>query len=198
MIHPMMQAILQKQETVYSNKSSNLKVLFLKKKLIQAHHQQQNSGIPSSNNSNNNNNNNSNSNTATPKTWPILQCDNIFVLPGVPKFFASKMDLMVKYFLTKYTQLETRKIVLDVEERKIVHLLDAFVQRNEEVKVGAYPFVDHPEYKTIITIQGMNTEKVDNAVAELLEMMPSSYVLRIETGLHHAHSHHNSSSNQDS
>eukprot|EP00597_Dinobryon_sp_UTEXLB2267_P005785 CAMPEP_0170064466 /NCGR_PEP_ID=MMETSP0019_2-20121128/4939_1 /TAXON_ID=98059 /ORGANISM="Dinobryon sp., Strain UTEXLB2267" /LENGTH=580 /DNA_ID=CAMNT_0010271135 /DNA_START=93 /DNA_END=1831 /DNA_ORIENTATION=- len=137
---------------------------------------------------NNNNNNNSNSNTATPKTWPILQCDNIFVLPGVPKFFASKMDLMVKYFLTKYTQLETRKIVLDVEERKIVHLLDAFVQRNEEVKVGAYPFVDHPEYKTIITIQGMNTEKVDNAVAELLEMMPSSYVLRIETGLHHAHS----------
>ena len=68
---------------------------------------------------------------ATSKTWPILQCDNIFVLPGIPKFFASKMELMVKHFLTKYTQLETRKIVLDVEERRIVHLLDAFVQRNE-------------------------------------------------------------------
>jgi FAD synthetase len=118
------------------------------------------------------------------KTWPILQCDNIFVLPGIPKFFAAKMELIVKYFLTKYSPLETRKIILDVEERNIVRFLDALVERNTEVKVGAYPFVDHPDFKTIITIQGVSQEKVDVAVAELLEMIPSHYVLRVENGLH--------------
>lgn len=120
--------------------------------------------------------------TVVARTWPILQCDNIFVLPGVPKFFAAKMDLIVKYFMTKYTPLETRKIVLAVEERRIVQMLNGLVERNQEVKVGAYPFVDHPDFKTIITVQGKEREKVDAAVAEMLEVMPKGYVLRVETG----------------
>ena len=116
---------------------------------------------------------------------PILQCENIFVLPGVPKFFAAKMELIVKYFMQKYRPLETRKIVLAVEERRVVRMLDALVEKHQPaVKVGAYPFVDHPDFKTIITVQASESSQVDAAVAELLEMMPSGYVLRVETGLH--------------
>jgi molybdopterin-biosynthesis enzyme MoeA-like protein len=31
--------------------------------------------------------------------WPVLQCDNIFVLPGVPKFFEAKMKLITQHFV---------------------------------------------------------------------------------------------------
>eukprot|EP01035_Chromulina_nebulosa_P032420 gene32420-43314_t len=123
--------------------------------------------------------------TVRARTWPILQCENIFVLPGVPKFFAAKMELIVKYFMQKYSPLETRKIVLAVEERRVVRMLDALVAKHHPaVKVGAYPFVDHPDFKTIITVQASESSQVDAAVAELLEMMPRGYVLRVETGLH--------------
>lgn len=33
------------------------------------------------------------------KSWPILQTENVFILPGVPKFFQSKMQVIVDHFL---------------------------------------------------------------------------------------------------
>jgi hypothetical protein len=49
-----------------------------------------------------------------PKVWPILQCENVFILPGVPQFFENKMDTIVAHFLGKRL-LFTRKIVLGVD-----------------------------------------------------------------------------------
>lgn len=116
------------------------------------------------------------------KTWPILQCDNIFILPGVPQFFASKVKLIAKHFLIKQSVKETRKIVLDVDERHVVHVLDQFVAKNQEVKVGSYPFVDHPEFKTILTIEGESGEVVEDALADLLRALPPRAVVRVEKG----------------
>lgn len=31
--------------------------------------------------------------------WPILQCENVFILPGVPQFFQSKMQVIADHFL---------------------------------------------------------------------------------------------------
>lgn len=49
-----------------------------------------------------------------PKVWPIVQCENVFILPGVPQFFEQKMDTIVAHFLGKRS-LFTRKIVLGVD-----------------------------------------------------------------------------------
>lgn len=49
-----------------------------------------------------------------PKVWPILQCENVFILPGVPQFFEKKIDTIVAHFLGKRS-LFTRKIVLGVD-----------------------------------------------------------------------------------
>jgi FAD synthetase len=117
------------------------------------------------------------------KTWPILQCDNIFVLPGVPQFFAAKMELIVKHFLSKSRRMHSRKIVLDLEERSLVKVLDALVGQHAGVKFGSYPFVDHPEFKTIITLESAERDRVERAVASLLTAVPSNAVLRVEKGI---------------
>lgn len=116
------------------------------------------------------------------KTWPVLQCDNIFVLPGIPQFFADKMHLIVKHFLPKNKKPVVRKIVLDLEERNLVALLDVLVKQHSEVKFGSYPFVDHPEFKTIITLEGVERRRVELAVAALLQVLPVNAVLRVEKG----------------
>lgn len=33
------------------------------------------------------------------KAWPILQTENVFILPGVPNYFQSKMQVIVDHFL---------------------------------------------------------------------------------------------------
>eukprot|EP01032_Pedospumella_encystans_P020558 gene20558-23351_t len=116
------------------------------------------------------------------RDWPVLQCENIFVLPGIPQFFADKMKLIVQHFLPKNKKPVVRKIVLDLEERNLVSLLDALVAEHNEVKFGSYPFVDHPEFKTIITLEGTERRRVELAVAALLHVMPTNVVLRVEKG----------------
>lgn len=33
------------------------------------------------------------------RAWPILQTENVFILPGVPEFFQSKMEVIADHFL---------------------------------------------------------------------------------------------------
>ena len=47
--------------------------------------------------------------------WPILQCENVFVLPGVPQFFEQKLGTICDHFLTK-RQIYMSKIAIAVEE----------------------------------------------------------------------------------
>lgn len=118
--------------------------------------------------------------TVTSKTWPILQCDNIFVLPGVPQFFAHKMRLIVKHFLCKQQVKDCRKIVLGIDEQHLVNILDAVVAKFGDVKFGSYPFVDHPEFKTIVTVEGYQTQAVEAAIEGLLKELPRRAALRVE------------------
>jgi len=39
------------------------------------------------------------------------------------------------------------------------------------VKFGSYPYIDHPEYKTIITLEGADKEEVDAACADLVDAL---------------------------
>ena len=113
--------------------------------------------------------------------WPVLQCDNIFVLPGIPQFFEKKMKTISRHFLKMRQLQHTKKIILNVEESSIVKILDALVDKfSPGVKFGSYPFIDHPEFKTIITVESENVAAVDRAVERMLEALPESAVLRVE------------------
>lgn len=59
--------------------------------------------------------------------WPILQCNNVFVLPGVPEFFSDKITAIAEHFIEHRKSLVGRKILLSVEEKDIVGVLDAAV-----------------------------------------------------------------------
>lgn len=114
------------------------------------------------------------------KTWPILQCDNIFILPGIPQFFAEKMELITKYFLLKQEVQERWKIILDIEERALVRELDTVVSAFPHVKIGSYPYVEHPEFKTILAVEAARVVDVEAAVQALVAALPAQAVLRVE------------------
>lgn len=115
-----------------------------------------------------------------PKVWPILQCENVFVLPGIPKYFATKMPIIVKHFLRPLNPISTRhRISLSIEEKDVIAILDDVVKRYPTVKFGSYPFVDRVEYKTVITMSSTDTQLIDLAYNELVASLPSDSIVSI-------------------
>jgi FAD synthetase len=86
--------------------------------------------------------------------WPVLQCRNIFVLPGVPEFFSEKIQNVATYLSSQLERSVAYKVVLSVDEASIVDTLNAAVVKHPNVTFGSYPFVSHPEYKTVLTLEG--------------------------------------------
>jgi FAD synthetase len=88
------------------------------------------------------------------KDWPVLQCSKIFILPGVPEFFAQKIGNLATYLSSQLERSVAFKVVLSVDEASIVDVLNAAVIKHPNVSFGSYPFVSHPEFKTVLTLEG--------------------------------------------
>ena len=112
--------------------------------------------------------------------WPLLQCQNIFVLPGVPEFFERKIKSVAAYLPSTTPQraedvgLEmdhsplrqgkqcppsnsrrvSYRIVLSLDEDAIVSALNAAVEAHPHVSFGSYPMFNNSECRTIITLEG--------------------------------------------
>jgi len=119
-----------------------------------------------------------------PSRWPIVQAQNVFVLPGVPSFFRSKLDVILKHFVATDRAVFTRTLVLTTEEEQIVPELNQAVKLFPSVTFGSYPSYDTTEYKTVITIEGDDEELVARALAELkASLQPETIVRRTSVDL---------------
>ena len=90
--------------------------------------------------------------------WPVLQCKHIFILPGVPQFFEKKVELVASYLSTELERSVAFKVVLSIDENSIVPILNNVVNNHPNVSFGSYPFVNHPEFKTVVTLEGRRVE----------------------------------------
>ena len=109
--------------------------------------------------------------------WPVLQCRNVFILPGVPEFFSKKIENVASYLSCQLERSVACKLVLSVDETSIVSILNAVVGRHPNVSIGSYPFVSHPELKTVLTIEGrmlVNHER-SNSLVMSREAMTDSF-----------------------
>lgn len=113
--------------------------------------------------------------------WPILKCDNVFVLPGVPQFFEYHLHAIVEHFV-EARKLYTFKVVLGMDEGSILSALNAMVIQHPAVNFGSYPFISqgHNLSKTVITLEGSSQKLVDAALEGLIGQLPTDAILRVE------------------
>ena len=94
--------------------------------------------------------------------WPVLQCKNIFILPGVPAFFEKKIENVAAYLSSQLERSVEYKIVLSVDEPSIVDILNNAVKNHPKVSMGSYPFVSHPDFKTVVTLEANLVDEFHN------------------------------------
>jgi molybdenum cofactor synthesis domain-containing protein len=111
--------------------------------------------------------------------WPTVVMKNVWVLPGVPEIFKLKMPL-VREDLGSDTPFISMAVFTDLDEGHIKELLDRTVREHASVEIGSYPKWNDPEYKTKLTFDGTDGDRVRAARDAFAAGLPPASVLKIE------------------
>jgi molybdenum cofactor synthesis domain-containing protein len=109
---------------------------------------------------------------------PVVVCQNVYILPGIPQLFSSKLRSLAEELVGARRYLQS--LYLCSDESSIAHLLNEAVRQSPGVTIGSYPQVDDPIHRLRITIESLEQAAVQDAVERLLKLLPPSKVLRVE------------------
>lgn len=120
------------------------------------------------------------------KVWPVLQCRNVFVLPGVPRVFEQKVKTICDHFLVgALGRPHTRRVLLSVNEEKVAQIVeDTAESLRPKVKIGSYPVEgdSQGEVSTIITLESRSEDAIEGAVQHLLSRFDCNMLVRVDQG----------------
>jgi molybdopterin-biosynthesis enzyme MoeA-like protein len=110
--------------------------------------------------------------------WPLLQIDNVVVLPGVPSMVASRIGPLAELYGTPRPHLAT--VCFAVDEWVSVPAIDAVVAEFSDLEIGSYPIYDDADHKLRLTFEGYDLARVQAAVARIVERLGAGELVRLE------------------
>ena len=109
--------------------------------------------------------------------FPVLECDGVFMLPGVPQLFKLHLEAVLPRLPGKPGQL--RQLFLSVGEADIAHALDAVARARPHVALGSYPtWGDSSDHRVRLTVEHESAEVVDETIAALEAALGASAIVR--------------------
>lgn len=117
--------------------------------------------------------------TTDDERWPTVVMRNVWILPGVPEIFRSKLSV-VRAHLTGPVPFLTRAVLTRLDEGHLKPLLDSVVADHPSVDIGSYPKWFDPSYKTKVTFDCRDAACLNAAVAAFLELVSADDVVRTE------------------
>ncbi len=111
--------------------------------------------------------------------FPVLACDGIYLLPGVPKYFRAQLELVLPRL--PQGRVVLRVLYLSAGEPEIARPLDAVALAMPHVAFGSYPRVEGTEdWRVKVTVEHEDSGPVAEAVARLEKALPRGSILRVE------------------
>jgi molybdenum cofactor synthesis domain-containing protein len=111
--------------------------------------------------------------------YPVLTCERVFMLPGVPMLFKAQLELVLQRLPT--AKVELTNLYLSAGESEIANALDTVALAMPEVAIGSYPTFDPADgYRVKITVEHAERAKVASAVERLEATLPAGSILRRE------------------
>jgi molybdenum cofactor synthesis domain-containing protein len=111
--------------------------------------------------------------------WPAIIMNNVWVLPGVPEIFQAKMPLMREMIgadkpfilLVVYTTLD---------EGTLKPMLDRVVRDYSDIEIGSYPRWGGNDYRTKLTFDGLDEERVRAARDAFASSLPVESIVKMD------------------
>jgi molybdopterin-biosynthesis enzyme MoeA-like protein len=112
--------------------------------------------------------------------FPAFAFQNIYILPGVPQLFVSKLEALRPEL--RGTPRVVHRVFVEAFESAIADDLERVEREHPPVKVGSYPRIDVTDHKVMVTVEAEDRALVDGALAHLLALLPAAVVVRVERG----------------
>lgn len=111
--------------------------------------------------------------------YPVLSCDGMFLLPGVPSLFRMQLETVLSSL--PRSAVHVRSLYLSQGEAEIAATLDRVALGMPDVGIGSYPAVTSgADHRVRVTVEGAEPERVEAVVARLRSELPEGAVLRVE------------------
>ena len=111
--------------------------------------------------------------------FPVLECDGVFMLPGVPQLFKMHLEAVLPKLPGKPGVL--RQLFLSVGEADIAAALDGVARARPHVAEGSYPtWGEGPDHRVRLTVEHESAAEVDATVAALEAALGPSAIIRRE------------------
>jgi molybdenum cofactor synthesis domain-containing protein len=109
--------------------------------------------------------------------FPVLHCDGVFLLPGVPELFRTQLEAVLPRL--PGAPLALRTLYLRSRESDIANALDAAARDMPLVAFGSYPTFDAAlDHLVKLTIEHLDPVQVEAAAARLRSALPSGAIVR--------------------
>jgi molybdenum cofactor synthesis domain-containing protein len=110
--------------------------------------------------------------------FPTVQCENFYILPGIPEIFEQKLlALKDRFAATPYV---LRVVYTRDGEGAIAEHLNATVAAFPDLLLGSYPKIGDPEYAVKLTLESKDPEYVEAAFRHLMALLPPDGIVRTE------------------
>jgi molybdenum cofactor synthesis domain-containing protein len=117
-------------------------------------------------------------NTGGEMIFPTIQLENVYMLPGIPQLFESKIKALRDRLVTD--PYFARAIYTSAGEGSIAEHLNSTLKTYPDLMLGSYPKIGHPEYRVKLTLESKDRKYLEDAFRYLLELLPKDVVVKTE------------------
>ncbi len=111
--------------------------------------------------------------------YPVLACDDVYMLPGVPQLFRLQLETVIGRL--PVTPVVVQVLYLGCTEAEIAGAIDTVALAMPEVAIGSYPTFDPAAgYKVKVTLEHSQAAPVTAAADRLAALLPPGCLLRRE------------------
>jgi molybdenum cofactor synthesis domain-containing protein len=109
--------------------------------------------------------------------FPVLACDDVFMLPGVPQLFKLQLETVLPRL--GGTPIALTNLYLSLGEPELAKVLDEVALSMPDVAIGSYPRFDRDlDYRVKVTVEHAEQARVDAAVERLFRGFPEGALVR--------------------
>ena len=114
--------------------------------------------------------------------WPTIRVGNTWLLPGIPEVFRMKLPVVTKLVAcsTEGRGFVSLAVYVKMDEGELKPLLDRIVAEFPDVSVGSYPKWLDPAYKTKLTFDATDGDRVRAAQGAFVALLPGGEPQRVE------------------
>jgi molybdenum cofactor synthesis domain-containing protein len=112
------------------------------------------------------------------KAFPVLCCDGVFMLPGIPPYFAAQLDNVLNTL--PHSMVHVAAVFVDVSEPELADAVAQVAQQFAHVEIGSYPTFDAGvDHRVKLTLEHREVAKLEESLEALIRALPEGCVVRV-------------------